>query len=129
LLGNLRGIKSKTEVRKDPENPHLVYASVDKSWVSCFSSHARRYETLDLASQFSEGLTISEARIARKKIAENADVDLARIIREMDAISESGENVIPIINFEIEDEEDVSQVSIFEKIKNTVVRELSTGVW
>lgn len=129
LLGNLRGKKSKTEVRKDPENPHLVYANVDRTWVSCFSSHARRYETLDLASQFSEGLTVSEARIARKNIAENADVDLARIIREMDAVSESGSNKTPIINFEIEDEEVVDTVSIFEKIKNTVVRELSTGEW
>jgi len=129
FLGDLRGKKSNTEVRPDPENPHLVYARVDNTWVSCTTSHATRFTKLDPVSQFCEGLTVSEAKTARKNVAEQADMALVRKIREMDKIAAYEDGATPVINIDVDVGEDAVEVSIFEKIKNSSVRKLTSGVW
>lgn len=129
LLGDLRGKKSNTEVRKDPENPHLVYARVENRWVPCTTSHAIRYAKLDPVSQFCEGLTVSEAKIARKKVAEQADMQLVRIIREMDKITGLGNDITPVIDIEVNGSEEPTALSIFEKIKSSTIRKISSSEW
>ncbi len=127
-LGDLRGKKKRTDVRYDPENPHIVYAKVDQLWVTCLSSSANRFSTLDSVSQRCEMLTVYEARSAKNKVRVSADEDLYRKVREMDKLAQS--NVVPIVEVDgaaadLEDEVN----SIFSKIANSPLTELSVENW
>ncbi len=127
-LGDLRGKKTRTDVRDDPENPHIVYAKVDQLWVSCLSSSANRFSALDPVSQHCEMLTVYEARNAKNQVRMRADEDLYRKVREMDKLAQS--NVVPIVEVDgVADdlEDDVS--SIFSKIANSSLTELSVENW
>lgn len=125
-LGKLRGKKSDTEVRNDPENPHVIYAMVDNKWVSCTSSHATRYATQDSISQFCEGLTIIEAKAARRAVAEQQDMELVRKIQEMDAIAEAGDLAVFDVKVDADEE---SESSIFDKIKSSKIRKITSEAW
>lgn len=121
-----RGKKSKLEVRLDPENPHVVYALVDNNWVTCGSSKLNAFSSKDKISQFVEGLELIESIPEKRLVKEEADLDLARVIREMDSVSESDHGV-PFIAFERGDNK--TPPSVFEQIKESQVKSLTIESW
>ena len=127
-LGNLRGKRSETEVRLDPENPHIVYSSVDNSWVPCLSSSANRFSALDPVSQHCEMLTVYEARESKNKVKVQADEQLYKTVQEMNKLS--AENVVPIIEIEdVKPESGVDYESLISQIKDSSLKQLSVENW
>ncbi len=95
-IANIRGKKSKLEVRRDPENPYVVYALIDDLWEPCYSSQINSYTSLDQSAQFERGLVAIEGTNLRRKIREEFDVELSRMCREMDEVRVEGE--VPLIS-------------------------------
>ena len=72
--------KSKVEVRIDPENPHLIYALLDKFWYELHSSQINTFASKGLDKQFEEGLVAIEGHNFRRKIREEADQKLVQLL-------------------------------------------------
>lgn len=128
-ISKIRGKKSKLPVRRDPENPHLIYALIDDVWEPCYSSHINQFKTLNHNSQFEKGLVAIEAVNMRRKLNEESDVELVRIIREMDKLA--GENLIPVVSISNKAQSPSSD-SIFDcsDIENIeYLRDLKVGEW
>jgi len=129
-LSLLRGKKQSTEVRPDPENPHLIYARIDNTWEVCLSSHANRFSALDPISQRVEMLKVVESKNSKSLIARSADEDLVRKIRSMDFVSEgvSRQSQMMEIPESVENQPSVSQ-DVFNAVMNAPVRPLSVDNW
>lgn len=128
-LSLLRGKKQSTDVRFDPENPHLIYARINNRWEVCLSSHANRFSALDPVSQRVEMLKVVESKNSKSMIARSADEDLVRQIRTMDFMSEgiarqSRIMEIPEVTEDVADPQDV-----FNAVLNSPVRSLSVDNW
>lgn len=129
-LSLLRGKKQSTEVRLDPENPHLVYARIMNTWEICLSSHANRFTALDPISQRVEMLTVMESKSDKALIARSADEDLVRQIRAMDFISEGIAQESKVIEIpEFAEGEQIVASDIFNSVLTTPVRQLSVESW
>lgn len=129
-LSLLRGKKQSTEVRPDPENPHLIYARINNTWEVCLSSHANRYSALDPISQRIEMLKVVDSKKSKSLIARSADEDLVRKIRSMDFVSEgmNRQSQMMEIPESLEDQPSASQ-DIFTAVINTPVSPLSVNNW
>jgi putative transposase len=125
-IQKIRGKKTKLEVRRDPENPHVIYAFIDNHWECCYSSSINSFSSLDPIQQFEKGLVAIEAANFRRKIAEECDVELVRIIREMDALSEG--DVTPIVHIP-DSRESVVEDSVIDQLDFNNLRKLSVGEW
>ena len=55
-ISGLKVIKSKTEVRIDPENPHVIYALISDKWEPLYSSQINSFAAKTSGKQFEEGL-------------------------------------------------------------------------
>jgi putative transposase len=126
-LSAITGRRKDLEVRPDVENPHLVYAGVGNRWISCFTSRAAEYVTLDPIEQHVQSLEITEALRDKRVIRERADEDLVRMIRDMDHVID--EQSTPVINIPTESEEDECRGDIFKKIRAASVEPLRTESW
>ncbi len=126
-IASVRGKKSKLEVRRDPENPHLIHALIGDRWEPCFSSHITSYSALSPLSQFEQGLLSIEGRSLRQKIKEQADIDLARLCSDMDRIREAGQTpVIPITESELPRTDEGDSVS---ELDLSNLRTISVEAW
>ena len=81
-LMDLHGKKSGTAVRVDSEHPHVVYAHVNGSWVTCKTGSANAFATLDPLTQEIEGLILREGAAAKNSAKDDADRELARLKRK-----------------------------------------------
>ncbi len=127
-IANIRGKKSKTEVRRDPENPHVVYALIDDIWEPCYSSQINSYSSLDQTAQFEQGLVAIEGVNLRRKVREEFDVELSRMCREMDKVRTDGE--VPLISAcvtEISENLDSKEDELDLDLDN--LRVVSVGEW
>ncbi len=127
-LGQLRGKKSSTEVRFDPENPHLIYARVNNHWEVCLTSHANRFSALDPISQKIEMLRVVESRNSKSLVARSADEELVRKIRLMDLSSENNQSPSKIIELPLSDDQSVGD-DIFSSILSAKIIPLETSNW
>lgn len=98
-LSKLRGIKSHTEVRLDPENPHIIYAKVRNEWVVCSNSLASNFSTKNPFSQKSEIMIVRESRNDRLNLSLQAREELASKVLEMDELVES--NHVPFMEISL----------------------------
>ncbi len=80
-LASVRGLKSKVQVRIDPENPNIVYACIDRQWVTCYSTDANSYAAKSGSQQLGDGLVRLETAVLRREIRLLDDEDLCRLIR------------------------------------------------
>ncbi len=131
-LSKVRGRKKKVDVRIDPENPHVVYASVENSWVPCYSRRIQIFNALDAESQFVEGLIALESQALKSKLTQEADETLVQIIEELDRgySNKSDSNVVDVEFYGKEDDSSyLDEVSIFDQVKSIAVREISTEEW
>ena len=126
-LSAITGRKKHLEVRPDVENPHLVYAGMNNRWVSCFSSGAANFVTLDPIEQHVQSLEVAEALRDKRLIRERADEELVRIIREMDHVAEN--TFTPVINVHSYEEENEVPGDIFSRIRTAPVETLRTESW
>lgn len=124
-IAKIRGRKSRLEVRRDPENPHMIFARIGHQWEPCYSAHINSYSALDPVIQFERGLVAIEAANLRRKVRTEYDVELARIVREMDMIASTGQ--VPVASFE----SDVLTVDVVESpvVDLTSLRAVSVGEW
>jgi len=131
-LSKVRGRKKKVDVRIDPENPHVVYASVDNTWVPCYSRRVQAFSALDAESQFVEGLIALETQPLKSKLTQKADEALVEIIEELDR-GYGNKSVTNLVEVEFSSEGVDSNVqneaSLFDQVKSMAVREISTGGW
>lgn len=87
-LEKIRGKKSQVEVRRDPENPEIIFALIDGHWESCYGSEVNSFSSLDQTSQFEKGLIALEAVNYRRKIKQEMDKSLDRMRRSSDVAIE-----------------------------------------
>ena len=129
-LSVLRGRKQSTEVRPDPENPHLIYARINNTWEACLSSHANRFSALDPISQRVEMLTVVESKNSKSLIARSADEDLVRKIRSMDFVSEGIARQSQLMEIPgAEEDQNYHPQDVFSALLNSPVRSLSVDNW
>lgn len=129
-LSLLRGKKKSTEVRLDPENPHLIYARIDNKWEICLSSHANRFSSLDPISQRVEMLKVVESKNSKSLIARSADEELVRQVRSMDFMSEGIARQSQVMEIpEITEDESADSQDVFGAVLNSPVRSLSIDNW
>lgn len=126
-IAKVRGRKSKLEVRRDPENPHVIYAFIDNVWEPCYSAHINQFSALKYDSQFERGLVAIEASNLRRKLHEEADLELARLARDMNTLSE--QNVTPIVQLPSAGSQEQSGACIFDELDLDDLRELTVGEW
>tara|TARA_R110001592_G_scaffold363263_1_gene682782 strand:- start:5245 stop:7626 length:2382 start_codon:yes stop_codon:yes gene_type:complete len=95
-ISGLKVIKSKAEVRVDPENPHVIYALISDKWESLYSSQINSFAAKTSRKQFEEGLVALEGANLRRRIRENKDIELVGILQEMDALVSA--ETLPIVH-------------------------------
>jgi putative transposase len=129
-LSLLRGKKKSTEVRLDPENPHLIYARINNTWEVCLSSHANRFSALDPISQRTEMLKVVESKNSKSLIARFADEDLVKKVRSMDFMSEGIARQSKFMEIpEVTEDQDFGPQDVFSTVLNSPVRSLSVDNW
>lgn len=126
-LSAISGRKKDVEVRPDVENPHLVYAGINNRWVSCFSSRAAHFVTLDPIEQHVQSLEIIDGLRDKRVIRERADEDLVSLLREMDSVTE--DKATPLISVDSEAGNKSAPENIFSKIRTAAVQPLKTESW
>jgi putative transposase len=84
-LAEVRGKKSKVQVRIDPENPYVVYACIKEQWFSCFSTGSTSYGAKSGSQQLSEGLLRLETSSLRRQVRNLDDEALCRFTRAFSA--------------------------------------------
>ena len=122
-LGSLRGKLSNVEVRRDPENPELVYALINNHWEACYGSEVNSFSSLDQHSQFERGLISIECVNYRRKI--KAEMDAA-----LDQSRRSSNRALENVSNESVDfiEEKVISASLFDEVGDDE-SDLSVGNW
>lgn len=123
----VRGKKSQLEVRKDPENPHLIHTLINGKWEPCFSSHINAFSALSPLSQFEQGLLALEGRNLRQKIKQQADTDLAGLVAQMDSMRDSGQT--PIIAIPERTHQKSSDEDVFGDLDLSNLRTISVEGW
>lgn len=68
-MRELHGIKSRTEVRIDPENPYLVFVLVNDKWYPAINSEYNYYVEKSMNYRISEGIRVYECSSIRRKIS------------------------------------------------------------
>ncbi|WP_169726058.1 DDE-type integrase/transposase/recombinase [Aestuariibacter salexigens] len=97
--------KSQIEIRIDPENPHVVYGFINNRWCALYSANISTYSTLPKEHQFEKGLIGIEGAQFRRKLREAADLDIAKLIRELNScydadclaepLADEGSSILP----------------------------------
>jgi len=130
-LSQCRGRKKKVEVRIDPENPHVVYALIGNQWIPCYSSHARRYESLDHESKLMEGLISLESKPLKDKLKKEADKALVNIISDIEKPRIKA-NLVKIVTRGNDGSGKPSKPksgSIFDLVKSIDVKQVKSEKW
>jgi len=131
-LSKLYGQKKKTTVRRDPENPHLIYAQVGHTWSPCFSGQIGRYQALSPEFQISEGIIALDTINLQRSISEQCSMELYRLIKKQKIHSIDNGNSENISSLELPcnpDKLPASDADFFQLVKNTTVIQLKTGTW
>lgn len=105
-LSRLGNSNRRFEVRRDPENPHIVYTNVKDKWVPCATSYAARFKSMDSISQRCEFMKMVESKQAKVKIRQQADEELAAEIMKNSELRKT-EKVKPLSsrkNYQDDDE-------------------------
>lgn len=83
-LQMLRGVKTRADVRKDPENPYLIYVLIQDKWHAAYATKYNRYITKNLAARMAEGINVYECSAMRRKIKLSKGIELRKISNEFD---------------------------------------------
>lgn len=125
-ISKIRGKKSKLEVRIDPENPYLVYALIENQWVPCTNSNINLYSIKNHNSQLIEGLL--QAETEKSRYAEKLEAD-EQLVSVMKALRSESDDVKEMSILKVEQNNEHSKESIFERIKNAVVKKIDIKYW
>jgi putative transposase len=129
-LRQFKGQKKRLECRKDPDNPHLIYALVGDKWIPCGTSLINRYASLDPVSQRVESLLVTESFNDKKLIKQQADEELVGILREMTDTSVERRGMILKVSADgSESLESGESSSAFDVLKNAEISQLATEDW
>jgi transposase InsO family protein len=127
-LRKLNGRKKKADVRIDPDNPNLIFVRVENKWEPCFSSDANAYSAKCAVHQLVDGMIKHEAAGMRRKIAEQHDLELATIIRQLQEFKEQTKTT-PVYEITLSEEETGEDESIFNHLTNATVRPINIQQW
>jgi len=128
-LRELQGVKSRAEVRIDPENPFVIYVRINGKWCPAHNANYNRYVERSLQKRIAEGILVYECSSMRRKIGMDKGLDLALIRKNFDKSKED--------NILIRDcDGDLHQLKISEVNEQTCdeeeifnVREIPTESW
>lgn len=73
------------QVRRDPENPHMVYGRVKGAWYPCLAPEASTFKSLDIISQRCEALKFIDSKLEKDHLRQLADEDLVRTINQKES--------------------------------------------
>lgn len=122
-IEKIRGKKKYLVVRKDPDNPHRIFALIDKNWEVCQSSKINSYNLLSEEHKFQDRLLRLDARVMRRKIADECDRELYLLTKVMD--EKNNKNSVDVVNKSTAPE----QKSVFDEILSSKRRELKVREW
>jgi len=84
-LSRVTGRRRRVDVRNDPEDPYLVFALVQQQWVPCLATGEIVHDTIrDPVIRLARATVVFESEDARKAAKHDAEIALARSIRECD---------------------------------------------
>lgn len=83
-LRALQGIRSRAEVRIDPENPYVVYVLVNGEWCPAHNSGFNRYIEYSIQKRIAQGVEVYECSGIKRKISEEKGVQLVDIRKVFD---------------------------------------------
>lgn len=127
-LATLNGIKSRTEVRTEPEDPYRIYALVRDHWVVCMATGERRFRAKDPIDRLAEAIKLLDGKALRNAAKDEAETLLIQKLLEADDRL-SARRVM-----ELEPEGDVSspvekEKSIFDAVAKGVHAQLEISEW
>ena len=125
-LTNIRGKRKTLQVRRDPENPEVIYALVEQRWEICHGSNIRSFLSLNKIDQFERGIIAIECANSRRKIREAMDRELHRDVQERNTQIQSRISLGP--NTE-SDKELTSKKSLFSNLLDTPLQTLDVQDW
>lgn len=125
-IKKIKGKKSELSVRIDPENPCLIYGLIDKRWVNLSSNNINRFSAYDLLTQRIQGLLVTELYNEQRKIKQESDEVLVKIIRDL---SESKDSHGKAQFAEITVSEESEELTVFEKLKGSTFRTIEPESW
>lgn len=130
-LSQIIGRNTKAEVRIDPENPHVVFALIDKSWIPCYSSRINQFNVLGPEHQLMEGLISLETQPLKKALTIQADKNAVEII---DSLKNSSEEFTKVAEVSFESSQDDQLIEgnlaqLFEDLKSVKVRTIKSEAW
>lgn len=83
-IRELQGVKSRTEVRIDPENPYQVFVLVNDKWYRAINSEYNDYVEKSINFRISEGVRVYECSSIRRKLSLTKGVESAEERHEFD---------------------------------------------
>ena len=83
-LRELQGIKSRAEVRIDPENPFVIYVRINGSWCPAYNGNYNRYIEHSLQKRIAQGIEVYECSAMKRNINVGKGIGLVDIRREFD---------------------------------------------
>lgn len=110
-LRELQGVKSRTEVRIDPENPTVVFVDFKNKWVPAYHTSHNRYVEKRLHQRIAEGILTRECYSMRRKLRINKGVEAVGLRHEFDLALEKraeSENTMIVNEQDTASEEDTT---------------------
>ena len=83
-LRELQGVKSRTEVRIDPENPYVVYVLINDKWHRAINTEYNAYVEKSLNFRISEGVRVYECSSMRRNLSLSKGVENAETRHRFD---------------------------------------------
>lgn len=80
----LQGVKSKAEVRIDPENPFVVYVRINGKWHGAQATDYNHYIGQGLAYRIAEGIRVYECSAMRRRISQHKGIIAAQMRHSFD---------------------------------------------
>lgn len=93
------------DIRVEPENPYVIYADIDGTWVSCKATKWKVFGVKDPVTRLAESLRIREGRSARDRAKQEASEKLVEKMAELDRKRKEGKvtKALPLQEVPMED--------------------------
>ena len=133
-LRELEGVKSRTEVRIDPENPYVVYVLINDKWHRAINTEYNAYVEKSLKFRIAEGVRVYECSSMRRKLSLSKGIELAEERHKFDLQIEERLTEENVSNNESESRKlEIEGGSLNQKVKTSpmvfTTRKIPTEKW
>lgn len=127
-LSRLRGVKSHTEVRIEPEDPYRIYAWVVDHWVVCMATGANRFMAKDPIDRLADAIKLLDGKALRNTAKDEAEQLLIRNLIEADS-QLSAKRVLEMDSDAPAQASPPHTKSLFDAVSKGVHAELEVSEW